>query len=198
MSGAPDPSTGELADVLRALLADAAPELFGGAQPAVALAVLAESLAFPVGQGAEPSQPVEASPSAGDGRPGALEPDLLDAGTAAADQVRQRLTGRGEAVVSLAGTAARVRRARDLTLALLVTDADRVAAAVRGRTDEGGYSTSHRLTDLAVAAVETLPAQDAATVKVSLRFTAVLELAGPRDGAERRATQRTTTTEATS
>jgi hypothetical protein len=68
-----------------------------------------------------------------------------------------------------------VRRARDLALALLTTDAERVVAGARSIVDEGGYRTSHEVTSLTVTAVETQLAGDAATARITLHLDTVIE-----------------------
>jgi hypothetical protein len=146
----------DLAGVLRALLADASPELFGTVPPAVAVSVSGELLEFPVRDHA----------------------DLADT-----QRVVRTLAGSGQATVSLSGMAARVRRARDLTLALLTTDAERVVASARSTVHEGGYTTSQQLTALAVTAVDTQLAGDAATARITLHVEAAIELSRPpREG----------------
>lgn len=156
MPDRPEAPSADLAEVLRALLANASPELFGTVPPAVALTVSGESLAFPVRDHA----------------------DLADT-----QRVTRTLAGSGHATVSLSGIVARVRRARDLTLALLTTDAERVVAGARSTVHEGGYTTSQQLTALAVTAVETQFAGDAATARITLHLEAVIELRrSPREG----------------
>ena len=180
MADHPAARPADLADVLRSLLADASPELFGYVPPAVVLSMSGGSLTFPRSSPADPGT----SPSEAPGLPesdGSPSPVVQQSSTS--QRVARTLTGTGGASVSLSGTVARVKRARDLTMALLVTDADRIVAASRSTVREGVYTTSQRLTGLAVTAVDTHLAGDAATVTITLHLDAVLELSRPsREG----------------
>lgn len=169
----------DLADVLRAQLAGASPELFGMVPPAVVLTVSGESLAFPRASTAEPA----VSPS----EPRSAEPDgsatRVVRQSSTPEGVVRILTGTGGATLTLSGTVARVRRARDLAMALLLTDADRIVAGARSTVNEGVYTTSQQLTALVVTGVDTHLAGDAATVTITLYLEAVLELSRPlREG----------------
>jgi len=161
----------ELVDVLKALLARASPELFGTVRPTIALTVSGESLTFDVlsGQATPDRGPDPPAPD-----PPAPDPPAPDP-PAPSDRVVRSLRGSGQATVSLSGVAARVRRARDLTLAVLATDIDRVVGGVRSSQHEGPYWTTRRLTGVTVTGVETLPAGDVATARIILRIEAVLE-----------------------
>jgi len=161
----------ELVDVLNALLARASPELFGTVRPTIALTVSGESLTFDVvsGQATPDRGPDPPAPD-----PPAPDPPAPDP-PAPSDRVVRSLRGSGQATVSLSGVAARVRRARDLTLAVLATDIDRVVGGVRSSQHEGPYWTTRRLTGVTVTGVETLPAGDVATARITLRIEAVLE-----------------------
>lgn len=157
----------DLADVVRALLIEASPELFGSGSPAVTISVSGEVLRFPIRLSPEaPRQLADTSTPGPDGAPHA-------AGSA---RIVRTFVGSGESVLSLSGLVARVRRARDLAVALLATDADRVLAGSRFTTHESAYATSHRLTGLALTAVETQLAGDAATARISLHLEAELEV----------------------
>jgi hypothetical protein len=147
MADRPEARPADLAGSLRALLAHASPELFGTVPPAVAISVSGESLTV--------------SPPAAD--------------RASRHVLTRTLAGSGSSVLSLSGTVARVRRARDLALALLTTDAERVVAGARSIVDEGGYRTSHEVTSLTVTAVETQLAGDAATARITLHLDTVIE-----------------------
>jgi hypothetical protein len=137
----------DLADSLRALLAIASPELFGTVPSAVAISVSGESLTV-------------YTPTADRASPNPL---------------RRTFAGSGHSTVSLSGTVGRVKRARDLTLALLTTDGERVMDGARSTVNEGSYTTSHRLTVLKVTAVETQLAGDAATARITLHLETVIE-----------------------
>jgi hypothetical protein len=175
MAHPPEALPADLADVLRAMLATISPELFGTVPPAVALSVSGDSLTFFDVSGdraGTPGQPHVGDPG-GSSAPVVRHPS-------AADRVTRRLAGSGHATVSLSGMVARVRRARDLTLAVLTTDAERVVHGARSTVHEGGYAVSQQLTMVAVRGVETLHAGDAATVKIMLRLEAVIELSRAR------------------
>jgi hypothetical protein len=178
MAHRPEALPGDLADVLRGLLAAVSPELFGTVPPAVALTISGESLAF--------------SGSSGDHAGGAAHAHVPDpAGSSgpflpqpsAGDRVTRRLAGSGKATVSLSGLVARVRRARDLTLAVLTTDVERVLGGARSTVHEGPYTISQELTALAVTAVETQMLGDASTARIMLHLEGAIELSrAPREG----------------
>jgi hypothetical protein len=147
MADRPESPPADLAGSLWALLANASPELFGTVPPAVAISLSGESLTV------SPPAADRASPHA----------------------LTRTLAGSGHSILSLSGTVARVRRARDLALALLTTDPERVVAGARSTVHEGGYRTSYRLTSLTVTAVETQLAGDAATARISLHLETVIE-----------------------
>jgi hypothetical protein len=227
-----DLQSGDLTDVLVALLVDASAELFGGASPAVTATVSNESLAFgtsprngPVGARRENRSesvaldpphllgPYRLSTSPAPGRRivrvlvgdaiaftlhddevawAPADPDSFTltprphrslAGAThvrvdyGVDAVTAVLLGTGRAVVTLAGPPPLVERARDLALAALTLDADRLLDSVRVNRQEGDYATSRRLTEVSLAGIETAVTSDtAATSRLTLDLAVTLEV----------------------
>ncbi len=227
-----DVPSGDLAEVLAALLATASTELFGGATPAVAASVSTESLAFgpgprpgPAGARREnraqalpidPQHPLGpyrlSTPPAPGGRvvrvlvsdatAFTLHDDEVawaaDDPTAfrltprphrslggathvrvqyAVDAVGVVLLGAGQAVITLTGAPDLVGRARDLALAVLTLDADRLLGHVQAGRAEGDYTTGRRLTELSVAGVATdLTSGTAATARLTLDVAVQVEV----------------------
>jgi len=227
-----DLTSGDLEDVLVALLANASAELFDGSPPAVATSVSRESLTFgtgprhgPVGvrresrtesmaidpQHLEGPYRLQTSPAPGrrvvrvligeavaftlrdeevswspdDPAEFTLAPRPLRSFAGASsvrvdfgvDAVATALLGTGQAVVSLKGPPALVERAGDLALAVLTLEADQLLTHVTTSRDEGDYTTTRRLTELAVVDIETASTSDTAAVaSMTLEIAATLDV----------------------
>lgn len=228
-----DLASGDLGDVLQALLGEASEELFDGAPPAVAVAVSEESLGLGAGARDDPVGPRRESrresmaldpqqvlgpyrlgtPPApghrvvrilvGDAVVFTLNDEEVDWNVGpdqqsfllrprayrslvgathvqvayGVDAVATMLLGAGTATVSLSGSRPLVRRARALALAVLTLDADRLLAGVHVVAEEGDYTTSQRLTALAVTGVQTLSADgDLAICRLALDLTVQVEV----------------------
>lgn len=94
-----------------------------------------------------------------------------------ANAATETLLGACTTTVLLSGAAAGVHRARDLTLAVVTLDSDQLIANVRTTSQEGNYTTTQRITDLALTGVEsTSGLNDTETCRLTMRLNIQLEL----------------------
>jgi hypothetical protein len=84
------------------------------------------------------------------------------------DTASALLLGTGRAVLTLTGTAPLVARARDLALAALTLEGDRLRTHIRSTRQEGDIGVSRELTALTVVGAETVADDGQAIARISL------------------------------
>lgn len=126
----------QFVDALRTAVGAAAPDLFLGASPRVTLRL------------ADATTTLSSSPSAGSG-------SLREGRSDGAGRPVSVLTGSGTVEILLAGPESSVLQARDVSIAVLTVEHDRLVAGAASEVAEGAYDVAQRYTALSLASVTT-------------------------------------------